>query len=74
LIAFPTEAKPGAVEAVAFFVATDGPVPSELGVDRATPGACGFSGKVGQSLVLPGGDQAIRVAVGRPGSCPAGWG
>jgi hypothetical protein len=45
-------------------VATDGPVPTELGVDRATLGACGLDGKVGQYLVLPASDQTVRVAVG----------
>jgi leucyl aminopeptidase len=59
-----TGEKVGTVEAVAFFVPTDGPVPAELGADRADLGACGFAGKVGQCLVLPGGDQAVRVAVG----------
>jgi leucyl aminopeptidase len=59
-----TEVKPGAAEAVAFLVATDGPVPAELGVDRAGLGACGFHGTVGQTLVVPGGDQTVRVAVG----------
>jgi leucyl aminopeptidase len=67
------EVKPGAVEAVGCFVGADGPVPTELGVDRATLGACGFDGKVGQYLVLPGGDQAVRVAVGvgAPGAASA---
>jgi leucyl aminopeptidase len=59
-----TEVKPGAVEAVAFLVAADGPVPTGLGVDRAALAACGFDGKVGQALVVPGGDQTVRVAVG----------
>ena len=59
-----SEVKPGAVEAAAFFVPADGPLPAELGVDRATLGACGFDGKVSQSLVLPGSDQTVRVAVG----------
>jgi leucyl aminopeptidase len=59
-----TEVKPGAVEAVGFFVATDGSLPDELGTDRAALAACGFAGKLGQCLVLPGGDQPVRVAVG----------
>lgn len=33
-------------------------------MDRATLGACGFDGKVGQALVVPGNDQTVRVAVG----------
>jgi leucyl aminopeptidase len=59
-----TEVKPGAVEAVAFLVAADGSVPTGLGVDRAALATCGFDGKVGQALVVPGGDQTVRVAVG----------
>ena len=59
-----TEAKPGAVEAVGYFVTTDGPVPDELGTDRVALAACGFAGRLGQSLVLPGGDGLVRVAVG----------
>jgi leucyl aminopeptidase len=59
-----TEAKPGTVEAVAFLVATDGPLPTGLGVDRPALAACGFGGRVGQALVVPGGDQTVRVAVG----------
>ena len=59
-----TEGKPGAVEAVGLLVAADGPVPTGLGTDRAALAACGFDGKLGQTLVLPGGDQPVRVAVG----------
>jgi leucyl aminopeptidase len=60
-----TEAKPGAVEAVGWFVPTDGPVPDELGADRAALAACGFTGGPGQCLALPGGgDQPVQVAVG----------
>lgn len=55
---------PGAFESAAFFVATDGPVPAELGVDRQTLQACGFSGAVGQSLVLPGTRGTVHVVVG----------
>ena len=58
------EVKPGAVEAAAFFVPSDGPLPAELGVDRATLAACGFDGKAGQYLVVPRGDQTVRAAVG----------
>ena len=55
---------PGDVEAASFFVATDGTVPAELGVDRATLQACGFHGAVGQTLVLPGAEGTVQVAVG----------
>jgi leucyl aminopeptidase len=58
------EVKPSAVEATAFFVPSDGPLPAELGVDRATLAACGFDGKAGQCLVVPRGDQTVRAAVG----------
>jgi leucyl aminopeptidase len=64
------EVKPGAVEAVAHFVPTDGPLPAELDVDRATLAACGFDGWAGQFLVVPGSDQMVRVAVGVGGPGP----
>jgi hypothetical protein len=44
-----TEAKPGVVEAVGVFVATDGPVPTELGVDRATLGRAGSTARSGSA-------------------------
>jgi leucyl aminopeptidase len=67
-VAATSEVQPGAAEAVASFVPTDGPVPAELGVDRATLAACGFDGRAGQSLVVAGSDQMVRVAVGVGGS------
>ncbi len=50
-----TEVRPGAVEAVAVLVPTDGPVPAEMGHDRDALTACGLEGKPGQTLILPGG-------------------
>ena len=58
------ELTPGAAEAAAFFLATDGPVPSEFSVDRSTLEACGFRGATGQWLVLPGTEGMVHVAVG----------
>jgi leucyl aminopeptidase len=45
-------------------VGSDGPVPRQLGIDRATLAAAGFEGKVGQALVVPRRDGPSVVAVG----------
>ena len=49
-------------------VASGGDVPAELGVDRSGLEACGFTGAVGQALVLPSasGLPVIAVGVGDP--------
>jgi leucyl aminopeptidase len=62
-IAAATELKDGMADAIGYFVAPDGPVPAELGIDRAALIACGFEGKAGQCLLVPGGD-VVKVAVG----------
>ncbi len=59
-----TEVKPGAVEAVAVLVSTDGPVPAELGHERDALTACGLEGRPGQTLILPGREAGAHVAVG----------
>ena len=49
------------------FVASDGPVPPRLGIDRLRLSACGFDGRPGQVLVLPdadGSSDGVLVAVG----------
>ena len=58
-----TELKDGTADAIGYFVATDGPVPAELGLDRAALTACGFDGNVGKCLLVPGGE-LVKVAVG----------
>ena len=56
------------VEAVSVPVATDGPVPSVLGVDRDGLRRAGFVATVGQALAFPraGGPVLVAVGVGRP--------
>src|SRR5215831_9739644 len=43
-------------------VGENGPVPKEIGVDRAKLNAAGFEGKVGQTLVLPQPDGPEVIA------------
>jgi hypothetical protein len=43
-VAIATELKDGTADAIGYFVATEGHVPREIGVDRATLTACGFDG------------------------------
>lgn len=45
-------------------VAADGEVPSELGLARSALNAAGFTGKVGQTLIVPRGDGPMLVAFG----------
>lgn len=45
-------------------VGVDGPVATELGLDRPTLEAAGFEGKMGQSLVVPRAGKPALVAVG----------
>jgi hypothetical protein len=59
-----TEVKPGTVEAVAFFVPTDGGRPRRAGHRSGHAGRVRVAGKVGQWLALPGADQAVQVVVG----------
>ena len=54
--------------AVGVPVGVKGPVPRQIGLDRATLAASGFDGKVGQTLVVPrkGGPSVIAVGIGDP--------
>jgi leucyl aminopeptidase len=47
-------------------VGLDGPVPAEVGLDRAVLQAIGFEGKVGQAMLLPknGGLPVVAVGIG----------
>jgi leucyl aminopeptidase len=47
-------------------VGTDGDVPKDLGLDRATLTQAGFAGQIGQSLIIPraGGPALIAVGIG----------
>ena len=54
-------------------VPATGPVPRQLGVDRATLAASGFDGKVGETLVVPrrGGPSVVAVGIGDPAALDA---
>ena len=57
-------APPPGTEALGVPVATSGDVPSVIGVDRARLLESGFTGALGQTLVLPHEDRPVVVAVG----------
>lgn len=57
-------AVPPDADALAVPVGPGGDVPPDLGLDRAALAAAGFTGKIGQTLLVPGGAGPIRVAVG----------
>ena len=62
-ISVASELKPGSVQSSVWFVATGDPIPADLNVERRDLEACGFEGRFGQWLVLPGDDGA-RLLVG----------
>jgi len=66
-------APPPGTEALGVPVAAGGDVPPIIGVDRARLLESGFSGALGQTLVLPHEDRPVVVAVGigEPGSIDA---
>jgi leucyl aminopeptidase len=55
---------PKTVDVVGLPVATSGPVPRSLGLNRSQLAAHGFEGKVGQTLVVPAAAGSTHVAVG----------
>jgi leucyl aminopeptidase len=55
---------PSAASAVGLAVGTSGAVPRQLGLNRAALDAHGFTGKVGQTLVVPSASGPAYVAVG----------
>jgi leucyl aminopeptidase len=59
---------PADAGAIGIPVAAEGPLPSELGLDRAALAAAGFGGQVGQALVLPRQTGPTLVAVGIGGA------
>lgn len=67
------EAASSDTDAVGVAVATSGEVAADLGFDREALTALGFTGKMGQTLLLPRPDGTVRVAVGvgEPGSLTA---
>jgi leucyl aminopeptidase len=52
------------LDAVGFAVGSEGDVPSALGVDRDALGRAGFTGALGQTLVIPRTDGPVYVAFG----------
>jgi len=57
-------AVPADATIVGVLVAADGPVPAELGVERAALDAMGFTGEVGNAVTLTPVGGVVRVAVG----------
>jgi leucyl aminopeptidase len=55
---------PRTADAVGVAVPSEGAVPRQLGLNRAALAAHGFTGAVGQTLVVPRGDGPALVAVG----------
>jgi leucyl aminopeptidase len=55
---------PRSADAVGLAVGSSGPVPRQLGLSRARLDAHGFTGTVGQTMVLPSRDGATLIAVG----------
>lgn len=55
---------PRSADAIGLAVGPSGPVPRQLGLNRAALEAHGFTGKVGTTLVVPSGGGATLVAVG----------
>ena len=64
---------PRSADAVGVPVASEGPVPRSLGLNRAALAANGFEGKPGQTLVLasPTGPAQIAVGIGKMGELTA---
>ena len=55
---------PRSAQAIGLAVGSSGPVPRQLGLNRARLEAHGFKGAVGQTLVVPSNDGATLIAVG----------
>jgi len=55
---------PRSCDAVGLAVGTSGAVPRQLGLNRSSLDALGFTGKVGQTLVVPVKDGPTLIAVG----------
>src|SRR5881227_511961 len=58
----------GAGIALGVAVTPDGPVPDVLGLDRGGLTAAGFTGRAGQTLIVPrsGGSPLVAVGIGDP--------
>lgn len=55
---------PRSAEAIGLPVYTEGTVPRSLGLNRAALVKLGFEAKVGQTVVVPGSDGTVTIAVG----------
>jgi len=55
---------PRSAETIGIAVGTSGPVPRQLGLNRSTLDGLGFTGKVGQTTVVPVKDGPTMIAVG----------
>jgi leucyl aminopeptidase len=60
----PVRSVPRQAEVVGWAVGSKGPVPRQLGLNRAGLEAHGFTGKAGSTLVVPGRDGVTAIAVG----------
>ncbi|MET0784150.1 MAG: leucyl aminopeptidase [Leifsonia flava] len=58
------ETPDAALEAIGYVIGTDGDVPAAVGLDRAALGRAGFTGKTGETLLVPTNDGAELIAVG----------
>lgn len=59
-----TRSAPRSSQVVGLAVGPSGPVPRPLGLNRAALEQFGFTGKVGQTLVVPSKEGPVQVAVG----------
>jgi leucyl aminopeptidase len=59
-----SKAVPADAGAVGIPVGTDGPVPRDVGLDRAALTLAGFDGSIGQALMIPKADGGLVVAIG----------
>ncbi|MDY7527714.1 MULTISPECIES: leucyl aminopeptidase [unclassified Cryobacterium] len=55
---------PVGLDAVGFLIGPDGPLPLTLGAERATLVSAGFTGSIGQTLLLPQPNGPIFIVVG----------
>ncbi len=61
-----TRSTPAAADAVGVAVKPTGPVPRQVGLSRSRLTLLGFEGTPGQTLLVPGREGALVVAVGMP--------
>ena len=59
-----TRTTPRGADVIGVPVASDGPAPRSVGVNRSTLASLGFEGKIGQVLPIPGAAGPLVIAVG----------